>query len=544
MKKFLLVSIFATVTFAQTFAKLPQVTTCNVVGNHATDDTVALQACIDAAPNGSKVIIPSGVLIVISSTIHMDGRFALTLEGQAGIPAAPSAGTPVPSIYWNGPAGGTMLSLNRCGSCTVKNLAFYNGMGYNAQNTANIAIDVDQTVSASPTATNDLIEQVSIIGVNQNLNFQAIRFAQATPNNNVENMTVRDSVIFCSYGGPAQGQGIVIGPGGFYNAKKHLYQNNKISACATGIYLTGGSASILQNDFNLNTNEIYAAPVDPLVIEGNNSENSVHFFTGPLTAPILMNGNRIASTNPPVGQASVWITHGGGDTLTFHGNKFDSGNFMPVGFDRNNVGGSLNSSGNSYPYGGQTLQGFYTVPYNLTSMNDGVIPNFIFLMSTGACCANDIGGMGFDAYSQRWMVSTNVITDPFGHTLLSDPTAGFTFLGVKGLGTCASGNDLTSNSTGRSLSSLSTSFTFNEPGGFISISGGVGFVPGTYYVSGGSSGSVHNLGTTQTTGSNGFGASFVINRGRMSLVQGSAGVADTMWVCAQITTGYAWKQVF
>jgi len=549
MKKLLLLILFALPIFAQMYAKLPAATTCNVVGDRMTDDTAAIQACINAAPDDSEVVFPSGVLMKITTTLHVDGRYGLSIRGQTGVFGGPSAATPAPSFYWAGPDGGTMMTVNRSDNLVVSNLTFFTSNGYlGGTGGANVGIDVDRTLPSGGTGTNDRFEKISIISGTQNPNFQGIRFAQATPNQNVENMTVRDSNIYCSYGGKV-GRGIVIGPGGFYNAKKHLYENNRISSCATAIYLTGGSASILYNDFNLTTTDIYAAPVDPMVIQGNNSENSVQFFTGPLTAPILMSGNRIAAVTPPAGEAAVWITSGGSQVLTFQGNKFDGGSFMPVGFSTN-TGGSLDSSGNTYPYGGNTLGGFYTVPYTFTSRNDqyvnvltkvdgGSAPGFLM----GGGYFHHIGGLVYDDYSQRWKITNEISNSQaaVGHMVVSEPAGGLTISpSASALGSCGAGSDLLASSNGVSLSSATIFFQNADAGGYIHIDPVNGWTGGDYYIAS----AWHSANISDAVPGNSSGGSFTVNRGRMVLKQGAAGVADTMWVCAQTTAGYAWKQVF
>jgi len=206
MKKLLLLILFALPIFAQMYAKLPAATTCNVVGDRMTDDTAAIQACINAAPDDSEVVFPSGVLMKITTTLHVDGRYGLSIRGQTGVFGGPSAATPAPSFYWAGPDGGTMMTVNRSDNLVVSNLTFFTSNGYlGGTGGANVGIDVDRTLPSGGTGTNDRFEKISIISGTQNPNFQGIRFAQATPNQNVENMTVRDSNIYCSYGGKLAG---------------------------------------------------------------------------------------------------------------------------------------------------------------------------------------------------------------------------------------------------------------------------------------------------------------------------------------------------
>jgi hypothetical protein len=87
-----------------------------------------------------------------------------------------------------------MMTVNRSDNLVVSNLTFFTSNGYlGGTGGANVGIDVDRTLASGGTGTNDRFEKISIISGTQNPNFQGIRFAQATPNQNVENMTVRDS---------------------------------------------------------------------------------------------------------------------------------------------------------------------------------------------------------------------------------------------------------------------------------------------------------------------------------------------------------------
>jgi hypothetical protein len=512
---------------------------CNVAGNQSTDDTATIQACINNAPDDSQIVFRSGARMKITSTINIHNRYGLLLVGQMGRFGGPSAGTPAPTFYWYGADGGKMFDLDRADNIIIRSLVFFNSTGYvGGTGGANILINVDQTLSPPGTTTADQFEKISLISGTANPNFQGILFSQ-TSTVNVEAMTVRDSFISCGYGASV-GSGIVIGTGGHFNAKKHVYENNSITNCAVGINLNaGGSADILYNKFNTNTTHIGAFPIDPIQITGNDSENCTQFFLGALTSPILMTDNRIAAVTPPMGQAAVWVLGGGSAQLTFIGNKFDSGAYMPVGFAAN-VGGSLNSSGNTYPDTTNTLLGFYTVPYNLTSQNDAASGTFTYLSSSSAGATNHIGGLNYDGYSQRWQLS-NEVSGATVSDVLSEPASGLTFSNA-GQGTCATGTDLTSNITGRQLTSASTTFSSSDAGGFVAISGGTGFTAATYFIL---SASGHNLNTIQTTGSSGTGGTFVLNRGRTVMVQGGSGVADTLWVCAKtISDTYAWKQVF
>jgi hypothetical protein len=529
--------------FSQTFARAPQVTTCNVIGDKIADDTAAIQACINATPDDSELIFPAFATMKITATVTANGRYGIKFKGLAERFGGPSATTPMPGFYWFGPDGGTMVDFNRCDNCGSEGLLYFNAPGYiGGTGGANIALNVDQTVPPPGTSTADLFERNSFVSGTQNPNFVGIMFA-AYSTVNVEAMTVRGNFFSCSYGAQHLGNGIAIGNGGFYNAKKHLYQDNTFTNCAVDISLTGGSADILNNKFNESTINIIAQPVDPIKIDGNDSENATQFIVGNLGSPITVSDNRIAAVNPPAGQGAIWITRGP-NTLTMIGNAFDCcASYMPVAF-ANHVGGSLHSQGNAYPVGTATFAGFYTVTGGFTSQHDTGLTTPMLgwtgLYSGGGYYGN-FGGLVYDDSSLRWKLSNN-LKDPSAsqsHILVSEPATGFTLAGNK-LGTCFGGNDLAT--VGGGFRQFTSSFSSFDTNGYIHVNAGGSWSSGDYFISGVSSSTVVSVADPPTGGlTNG---SFTVNRGRQVFVPGLAGVADTMWVCAQTATGMAWKQIF
>ena len=140
----------------------------------------------------------------------MHGRYGLRLRGQTAAFGGPSAGTPAPTFYWHGRDGGTMMSLDRTDNTLIEGLTFFTSPGYvRGAGGANVGIDVDKTLPTGGTATNDFFERVTVVSGTANPHFQGIVFA-AKSANNVEAMTVRDSIIYCSSGAQV-GKGIVNG---------------------------------------------------------------------------------------------------------------------------------------------------------------------------------------------------------------------------------------------------------------------------------------------------------------------------------------------
>ena len=385
------------------------VTTCGVVGNKVADDTVALNNCIAALPEYQTLEIPAGMRIKITGTINVHGKHGFRLQGLTSMYGGPSADTDAPSIYWFGPANGKMFDLDNVGPFYIDGITIFASPEFGAAGGAAIGFNVNQALSLGVTTTNGIFERVGVYGTGQNPNFVGIQFS-ALGRSNVEHMVVRDSTIACSYNTATYtGTGIAIGPSA--NAKKHLYTNNAITNCASGIYVAAGSADIVHNEFNQNKVHITTGvPSDPMSIRDNDSENGSQFFVGMLASGSGLFSNRIASVSPPSGVGAVQFT--GGAAVLFEGNSFDQGNFIPVSGQGAPYGApAMFSRGNTYPNITQTVAGFMTFGYQFISELDSYGNGLSTIVTKGTSMATPptpgLGLLNYDFPSQKWQVSEN-----------------------------------------------------------------------------------------------------------------------------------------
>ena len=385
------------------------VTSCGVRGNRNTDDTAALNKCIADLPDYGVLQIPAGAKIKITGTVKIYGKYGIRIEGLSSVFGGPSLGTDTPSIYWYGPDGGKMVDIDNTENFLIQGITLFSAPEYSdLPGGADYGFNIDQALQLGVTTTNGIFERVSVNGIHRNPNFRAIAFA-LNSGSNVEHMTVRDSNISCSYWGKV-GQGIVIGPS--YNAKKHLYENNSIVSCATGIWVASGSADIVHNQFNQNAVHIFANPVDPMTIRDNDSENASQFFKGQFGYGGSLINNRIAAVSPPAGTGAVQFI--GGLTAVLQDNFFELGNYVPVSGQGGPYGGpALTSRGNSYPNFDLTIAGFKTFGYGVNSQMDlmGSNGGLSMIASKGGFAPTPpTPGMGFFNYdwtTQKWQVSEN-----------------------------------------------------------------------------------------------------------------------------------------
>jgi hypothetical protein len=105
------------------------------------DDTISLQAAIDATPAGGLLQIPARADIKLTGTILVQGK-SLAIEGSQG----EGYGKSYPRLTWAGTAGGTMMRWVNSNSSQVSGLYFEMG-------TAAVALDVDQDTARTSTGT-------------------------------------------------------------------------------------------------------------------------------------------------------------------------------------------------------------------------------------------------------------------------------------------------------------------------------------------------------------------------------------------------------
>lgn len=333
-----------------------------VTGNGSTDDTTAFQACLDNTPDYWQLLIPAGYAIKITATLNLHTRYGFRLTGMSSSYGGPGISTAAPSFYWAGSTNGTMLSIDDVENAIFENLTFFTSTSFGTGTTgAGTAILVDQTLSSGPIVTNLLFDHVSIYGTQRNTNFIGIDFAPVGTNN-VDAITIQNSTIKCAN---TASVGIGIKNAHSANAIGHLYQNNIIWNCLTGISVDHGVADVIHNQLNTSVTHLSMTPSAAVHVSDNDSENSTYFLVGG-SPGMVIEGNRIASTTPPSTEGAIKLTNGG--FIRVSGNHFDAGSYAAVSCPGNQ--GNITSIGNNYPNNTQTKAGFVTCIGGVVSMSD------------------------------------------------------------------------------------------------------------------------------------------------------------------------------
>lgn len=166
-------------------------------GNASRDDTVAFQNAVNAAigtphlGKSGRLIIPGSSCVNVASTINIVGGRGLVIECLG----AQGQSVNTCGINWIGPAGGTVLFINKTRDSTFQ--GFYVSTGSVNPGTANVAIDVDETGATDGITTHNKFKDITIFQYpTVNPNFVGMRFGDSAPGN-VEGMDIENVSVWC-----------------------------------------------------------------------------------------------------------------------------------------------------------------------------------------------------------------------------------------------------------------------------------------------------------------------------------------------------------
>jgi hypothetical protein len=166
-------------------------------GNGSRDDTVAFQNAVNAAigtpqtGKSGRLVMPGSSCVNVESTINIVGGRGLVIKYLG----AQGESVNTCGINWIGPAGGTVLFINKTRDSTFQ--GFYVSTGFVNPGTANIAIDVDETGATDGITTHNKFKDITIFQYpSVNPNFIGMRFGDSAPGN-VEGMDIENVSVWC-----------------------------------------------------------------------------------------------------------------------------------------------------------------------------------------------------------------------------------------------------------------------------------------------------------------------------------------------------------
>jgi hypothetical protein len=317
-----------------------------VVGDKVADDTAAFQACIDAAPDFSTLLL-TNLAIKVTATINIHGRYGLRIVSSMQPGSATNQSIlAAAALHWYGAAGGTVLSINKSTSLYIRGLSI-NAKG--GSNGANVCIDIDQTDGAvTGTMTDCIFEKIKVEYPGVNASFVGVRLAYISANN-VEDIRFKDCQFVGSYSSsPPSGVGVQIGGGGGgSNAFGILFEDCTIQQCDIGMKAIQGQIFVSGGFTTSNNIDFYTGNGNPEMCVENISSEMAQQALVLNGGKFTYRGNRVGGPVTPRGTALIHL--GGHVALTFEHNSIDASDTLKV-FDATTTD-DLISSFNTYPNG-------------------------------------------------------------------------------------------------------------------------------------------------------------------------------------------------
>ena len=264
----------------------------------SSDSSVALNAITArASSNGLAIVFPPGCHVKLAKTWLVKNLAGFSIRGTSGAGAAGYYGFRIPAITWIGAPGGTMIDMEYVDGFVVESLAI-DGNGIAA-----VGINVDKTGMGGAVNTTDgifrrLFVHGNASGKTANANWEGIVFSNVS-GQNVEDMRVLDSTMYCGPSSSSGVAGIVIGAS--FNAKNFQLIHNEIHQCAIGVWQKNGAMDLEYSELGGNDLDIrvddWSDPNE--VISHNLSESDTKGarflnISGPAPShPIEISGNNI-----------------------------------------------------------------------------------------------------------------------------------------------------------------------------------------------------------------------------------------------------------
>lgn len=350
-----------------------------VKGDGTTDDTTAMQNAANAACNteplaGTRVALPNGSRIKVSSTIVFSKCWGVTLEGQNSQGQTTDGANSNAAFVWAGSAGGTVLEVDKTRDSRFANFSI-------AAGTANIGLLIDEIGTVTTITTNNIFDNLAITSSGSNSSWIGIDVCPSAPGNcEAQNfqrllLTCGGGVATLSNNGIGVKYEITAGAEPYYEELRDL----EISNCSTGIDIEGGF------NFNIDGGLMGSNYTDLLLNAGRivryanfRSESAVaQIVIGNASASGLIDARFESLSFSGLTNSTTTISYPFGTTggkLTFLHLQWDSnGTVIPFGHSGAGAfSGNVVSINNTYPNQTNCLSAaFASSGFNYISIGDG-----------------------------------------------------------------------------------------------------------------------------------------------------------------------------
>lgn len=319
-----------------------------VKGDGITDDTAALQRCIDSVPPYSRIVLPTNLKCRLTAPLRIHKKLGLSIQGAcqvADIGALQVAADMPPTFFYDGTPGEIpVVDVDGCAYLHLENLCIH------ANAKAKYGLNIDR--SGPNGSTSHITARCLSLANPKNIDPDsvALRIAAKSPAN-VEHL--RFSVLLITW---PNGIGVQCGAdGGSANSLTNVIEHAQFSRCRRAIDPGRAYWRVTDSLFNQNETDFYFSFVPSFVlIEYCRSELCKYFIDTDMAKggqkSLVLQSNVVTAVKTPAGEA-IMKTRGG--SIGLYDNQFP--NNAAAGDDAvwllRDAGGSasLHSFGNTWP---------------------------------------------------------------------------------------------------------------------------------------------------------------------------------------------------
>src|SRR5581483_11710818 len=291
-------------------------------GDGVTDDSAAIQAWINAIPDGGCGFVPPNFRMRITTSVQIYLRHKIKFYSPTG--QGSSSDCTTAGFNWAGANDGVLIDINRSRGLVFEGLAFC-GWATGSSTLAGTVVRIDQNLAGSSLITSDILFQRDYFNSKSRAGAKLVAISPSNSGNNQEDIRFENSTFFGNFDLPATRLTDCITIGNNPNAKNIRITGNFIANCRVAITELNGTWKIEDNEFTTNDLDFKLTGwTDPSTFKGNISENSKQGIDGTAassTPPLEISGNNFGANTPDLTKTFVIMTLNA--TVDFRNNNFD-----------------------------------------------------------------------------------------------------------------------------------------------------------------------------------------------------------------------------